>query len=734
MASGNPNKPSVPITINHRRPSAQAATASTSQHTPQNRFELGPPSLQDRAGFEAIPESPSPSAVRCQACQQLGFRCVARDDNDGCTPCFEAGAECSLLALSPQSRKRKLHGEPFGENTVKRGFSTSDLHSRRHANSRFSSNATSATLLQDFANVGGPTSLGRTLGLQLDRHSQYIGQTTDFEPSLLNLSAYDPANESTSSRGTLRKVSEGHSFLLVPDNTTRGHEQQQQDVMAVEALVAPHGRTLIDLFFQRVHPAFPIAQKHVFLEKYERDYREFSPPLLAAVYLLAINWWSHSPALADRPRPDTDALERLVRSSLAAAMGRPKLSTVEAALLLAQIPGRSAPWPSTAQLVAVAQELGLHLDCAGWDIPPWEKGMRKRLSWGVYMQDKWGALVHGRPSHITLANWAVRGLTVHDFPDVDWDEGNAAQKEDAETGQVIFMRFVQLTGLVTEILDTFYTLAALRKVEHAGAQGAHMVLAQAKPIQLQLKEWYADLPACVRLESLSAGRGGGRGPQRPSSVGYLHLAYFAAEISLHRRIVGALGASPTTVDPYLEHICRSAAKARLISSMDFVNRLAPHHLHSFWYFTAKTSFALVGTFGALLWATSPGREEADWYRRRLAEYRWTLSVCAKPGQQGQYLTAFAVDMLDTSTGLLLRQLPEKPELSRCASAGAALDFAGRSLPNSYSGFGGGGGIFSLQGSSFSNIGSTLDRSSPRSLDSEDESESEEEEEYDEYNI
>ncbi len=123
MASGNPNKPAAPITINHRRPSAQAsASGSYHAHNHQNRFELGPPSLQDRAGFEAIAESSSSSVgMTCQACQQLGFRCVASDDGDGCTPCLDAGAECSLLALSPQSRKRKLHGDPFGESTVKRG-------------------------------------------------------------------------------------------------------------------------------------------------------------------------------------------------------------------------------------------------------------------------------------------------------------------------------------------------------------------------------------------------------------------------------------------------------------------------------------------------------------------------------------------------------------------------------------------------------------------------------------
>ena len=99
--------------------------------------------------------------------------------------------------------------------------------------------------------------------------------------------------------------------------------------------------------------------------------------------------------------------------------------------------------------------------------------------------------------------------------------------------------------------------------------------------------------------------------------------------------------------------------------MDFVNRLTPSHLRSFWYFASKTNFALIGTFGSLLWATSPGREEADWYRRRLAEYRWTLSVGSKPGE-GKGLTEFAMGMLDISAGLL-KKLPEKPLLSRSGS-------------------------------------------------------------------
>ena len=135
--------------------------------------------------------------------------------------------------------------------------------------------------------------------------------------------------------------------------------------------------------------------------------------------------------------------------------------------------------------------------------------------------------------------------------------------------------------------------------------------------------------------------------------GHLHLAYFATEITLHRCIIRSL--SENNKDAYLSHVCRSAAKTRLISAMDFVNRLRPEHLSSFWYFPSKVNFALIGTFGSLLLATAPGQEEADFYHTRLAEFRWTLCVSSKSAT----FLAFAVDSLDASLNLL-KELPPKP--------------------------------------------------------------------------
>ncbi|KAH7376338.1 transcriptional activator protein DAL81 [Plectosphaerella cucumerina] len=605
----------------------------------------------------------------CNICQRFRLQCTlseADDGDDSCLPCQNRGSECSFVA-SPPVRKRKLNGH-LANDGKRSSPGRSDIRRRRQHEPSLSSTAASSSLIEEMANVGGPILLKRTLGLQNDRFSQYIGPTTDFEPSLINLSPFDPHDESLLARGTLRKVSDDDIFLMLPDANTAGYEHTIEDLDEIEAVVRPHGRKLIDLYFRVVHPGFPIIQKTVFMEKYERGYREFSPPILAAVYILAINWWNHDEDLASLPRPDVRALERLVRTTLADAMYRPKLSTVQAGLLLSQRP-EGDQWAPTAQLVAIGHELGLHLDCSHWKIPPWEKGLRKRLAWALYMQDKWGALVHGRPSHIFSANWAVQALTENDFPDVEWDENDAEEQVEIEQGRTLFCQMVQLSQILAEILETFYSLQAAQNVNAAGAQGTHLVLSMAKPIQLKLKEWYAGLPGEIRMDNSFTS------PTAPisrlSSIGYLHLAYFATEITLHRRIIRSIASPASTLDPYVEHICRSAAKARLISAMDFVNRLNHYHIRSFWYFASKTNFALIGTFGSLLWATSPGKEEADWYRRRLGEYRWTLSVSSKPGE-GTGLTEFAMGMLDISTGLL-KKLPEKPSMSR---SGSAVDVAG----------------------------------------------------------
>jgi Fungal specific transcription factor domain len=386
--------------------------------------------------------------------------------------------------------------------------------------------------IDDYANLKGPSLLKKTLGLQNHRHSKMLGKTSQFDHTLLSLSK--PNNTGTGPGGgeiplgpshSLRKVTHDETFLLIPDSTTVSHAEEQQDLDTIESLVAPHGAALIHLYFRIVHPTFPVLHKRVYLEKYQRTHREFSPPLLAAVYLMAINWWSYSAELSLLSKPDVAALEAIAQRTMSYIISRPKLSTLQAGLLLLQRPeaaARDSSWALTGQLVALGQDLGLHLDCARWRIPQWERGLRKRLGWALFMQDKWGALMHGRPSHIHGDDWAVRPLVEADFPERAADEDDEEGSTEVEKGRVLFCEMIKLTGILARILCAFYTLRAeeeFQAKEREGA-GAEWVLERAKGMQISLKEWYSQLPESLRMESVK--------PRKLSSNGIDHNMCFTS--------------------------------------------------------------------------------------------------------------------------------------------------------------------------------------------------------------
>lgn len=254
--------------------------------------------------------------------------------------------------------------------------------------------------------LAAPSSfLYRTLGLERYRYSTYISPThPTLLPTLLLSLPFAPSqpittnsdeyklNETTS----LRRISHTELFLLTDDP---GVEQDAKDVDRIQTLVQNCGDQLVKLYFRIVHPSFPILHKGLFLEKFYRSIYEVSPPLLAAVYLLALNWRGYSSSTL--PAIDEKALDELAQSTWTAILSRPRLSTVQAGLLLLQRrqiqnggisdgPGIGA---FVGELCAAGRVLGLHLDCTEWRVPLWERGLRRRLGWGLWMCDKWYARI-----------------------------------------------------------------------------------------------------------------------------------------------------------------------------------------------------------------------------------------------------------------------------------------------------------------------------------------------------
>lgn len=593
----------------------------------------------------------------CDACLFRKSRCAMNELVNKCYSCDFHRQDCTFTlansalteAASPQSRKRKLEDYIEAESTKRQV--TEAPRPESTAKEMVPPPATSSST--DTNVLASPR-----LSYQ---SSQHIGLTTELEPILFEHIPLDTNDESElSATHKIRRFAEDGIFMRImrPDSK----EMSTVSLDAIETLVAPYGSTLVDKFFEKIHPVFPVLMEDSFRQSY-RTRRGLSPLLLAAVYTLTLKYLEFEPTARSARKPDVKRMEDTAMKLLTESLPHADITTIQAGMLIMQ---RSSLNTSSlnGQIVTAAFELGLHQDCFNWKIPPAERGLRRRMGWALHTQDKWCSLVHGRPSHMSAANWTVRDLVEDDFIGAFSATSPANKKPDPDTGDstglghgpLLFCQHVALTAILAEILDTFYTLRAAEQFAAAGNNKTRYILEKAKPVQIRLKDWFARLPPGMKMDSTASTSAEilvDEVTEESASNGALHVAYFATEITLHRCIIRSL--SPSTADNYLSHICRSAAKTRLISAMDFVNRLRPAHLQAFWPGSSRTNFALIGSFGTLLLATAPTREEAEFYRQRLAEYRWTLSVSVKNAQ----FLKHAIESLDLST-MLAQNVPEKP--------------------------------------------------------------------------
>lgn len=159
---------------------------------------------------------------------------------------------------------------------------------------------------------------------------------------------------------------------------------------------------------------------------------------------------------------------------------------------------------------------------------------------------------------------------------------------------------------------------------------------------MKLKDWYSNLPSSLSVDETK--------PRRLSSVGYLHLAYYTAEVTLHRAILRSHSLPNPRADLVL--ITRHAAGMRFSSALNFVKRLKQEHLQSFWYFSSSISLAIIGVFAGVLAVTSMNQEERESYVSLLAEYRWILRI----SNTGADFMRYAVGLLDTNNQLLEQQI------------------------------------------------------------------------------
>jgi len=318
----------------------------------------------------------------------------------------------------------------------------------------------------------------------------HMGYTTELDPILFDVS---PSGEPS-----YQKPDGRNAFLVHQHLAARYAESQTSLIQTIERSVGHHGPSLVQ-HFRAINRSLPIIED-TFFEAYSSSRRtSLDPALLCAIYVVAAASGLHELDKARWQQIDLVQLEDLAFGLFENTLASPTLSTIQAGLLLMQRSNIDSKFLNT-QLVSTAFELGLHLDCSTWSISVLEQGLRKRLAWALYMEDQWCSLVHGRPSLISKAHWAVLDLCEEDFESTDrLDDG--ASLEDLKRGRECFCQMVALTGILSSILEALYTQKAMQEFDNANENATRLVLAKAKPIQVTLKEWFTRLPKDLKMDN-----------------------------------------------------------------------------------------------------------------------------------------------------------------------------------------------------------------------------------------
>lgn len=421
---------------------------------------------------------------------------------------------------------------------------------------------------------------------------QIAGPSGDLDPSLLSHYHYNEQNEVDISglrvrrmQGVPRTTNAGlddfsiASRIPSPSITVMPPHQDRDLSRELSELVHERiGQRLVALYHHFIHRHLPVCGSY-------GNYPDlgYAPTaLLAAMYGLAIQFWSQDETLASNPPREglADALFRLSWLSCISQLNSPQLSALQALLLIVQRPendaqmvGEPFKWTAMTMAVSIAQSIGLNHDPSSWPLPPREINLRKRVAWALFVQEKWLALHFGRHSHISAADWTVPAPSADDFADLFAAEPDQGAPMDPGTFPMVqeFLHLVSLTRVVADILANLYTLTAVRSL----GTRLEATLEVAKPCRLRLTEWSQGLPPGFLSKNFDA-----TGEEPPEHRPYmLYLAYITAKIALFRAML-----RPRVTDANVAAITalRTGARAVAHEAAMFLERLSPEVMEGFW--------------------------------------------------------------------------------------------------------------------------------------------------------
>ncbi|OHF02526.1 fungal specific transcription factor domain-containing protein [Colletotrichum orchidophilum] len=581
----------------------------------------------------------------CDFCRYKRAACLLHNETPPCELCRRLGKDCTFIG-GANKRRRLSERRQSGSSDGIRSPRQQD-RATLSADVRFSSAETSPIAELSFVreetgsaspvsphtipapdgsrreDLFMPSSLDATPG----HNAQVIGLSGESDPYLLNLYHFDERDECTFQQLRIRNMGpdDGVPTQFMLQRNSQASKAQpgglgatESDLRCEVANMVPEnvGQRLITLFWKYIQPYFPVVSKEHTIRGLSSSPSAMPTCLLAAIYGHALPFCVFDDVLCVDvdTLPSADHLFKLAWMAALSEFHTPSLATVQTMLLMIQrrptnrhVADTPFKWTMLADTVALAQCLGLNLDPSEWAIPPWERRLRRRLAWAVYVQDRWLSLNFGRSSHIQECDWDVLPLGPDDFGDLVGGEG--------EGPQVCrhFLHLASLTEIVSKIQQNMFSIKATRAL----SKSLEASFEVARPLRIELAEWLQNRPDVGEQPSASLPESGLDGN------GSLKLAYITAKIAMFKALL-----RPKSIEVPTEArtALRTGAMTVAREMHDFLAKLEARHLEAFWHSYSRVNFAIASNFIVLLFALSPTLAEAEDALALLVQWRGLLRI------------------------------------------------------------------------------------------------------------
>ncbi|KAF9905076.1 hypothetical protein EC991_002029 [Linnemannia zychae] len=316
---------------------------------------------------------------------------------------------------------------------------------------------------------------------------------------------------------------------------------------------------LLNLYFQFMYPFAPMFIRKTFMDDFRQNRPDLSQILILNAIFSNACWYSDDPALKQESTKYFNRAKIILDETYHVS----RISTVQALLLMAHhqyaTGNYSGGWLYTGMSIRIAQDIGLHRQDVHVDGPE-EAEVRKRLWWSLYMGDRLGSAILGRP--LTLRDG---GFNVQ-MPTDDWIAdvlGEDTVEYPYEPESVISCRLIwsiKLFMQLGKVLDTMHCIEA----EVNGSFLADISRTQLPQLHNSLTSWFLSLPNELMYTPYTMSPNSNHPPSPPTAL--LHMFYYTTLTILHR--------------PYLRPVNSESIDANfLVSSRNICTAAATNVCH-----------------------------------------------------------------------------------------------------------------------------------------------------------